>query len=453
MFDSINTVLDGIRSAARSAILRITAPAMTPSPTYASLRSQMLHHSIWTIWNKMYEATQPYISISVGTATSTSTPPDVNDGLFAISVSQTLHQVVNLRLYTELIANVEDVCQRNIASIDDCSTSVRRIKELCDEYAKDSYLQLWNLRSSIPDDTSLRDHIYNDGHHAQVADIKYWLEHSTLPRTGTDPVFDRFAFSLYQLSQTLKTRGLDRSLVRMILNQGPGSCGMYFHTELAFLHMVPLFPGRLEADLPRFFKRHDATFFDDEGISGDVDDQYQQHLEDRFRRQFVRPTPLTNFHSSLFRSQATTPIATRSPSPTRTHSDQRSTRGTRSEGSRGRRSNRRHSTNASSTPPGPSPAPTQATPQVPDDQHYEPDPLLARHAREITEFVRSLPTSDMTNDHMTRFSVDSESPQATSRDFLLPTDQRIVIRDRYGNHTYLVTYTRKNRKPIFSPVN
>lgn len=95
----------------------------------------------------------------------------------------------------------------------------------------------------------------------------------------------------------------------------------------------------------------------------------------------------------------------------------------------------------------------QQPPTVPDDDDYEPDPMFARLARDITDYVKALPASDMTNDHMTRFSTTTESPAAISRDSLRDTDQRIVTRDRYGSRTYLVTYTRKSKKPIFSPVS
>jgi hypothetical protein len=79
--------------------------------------------------------------------------------------------------------------------------------------------------------------------------------------------------------------------------------------------------------------------------------------------------------------------------------------------------------------------------------------MLARLAMDITEYVTALPNDDMTNDHMTRFSTTNESPSAIGRDSLRDMDQRIVVRDRYGSHTYLVTYTRQSRKPIFSPVS
>jgi hypothetical protein len=90
---------------------------------------------------------------------------------------------------------------------------------------------------------------------------------------------------------------------------------------------------------------------------------------------------------------------------------------------------------------------------VPDDSAYEPDTMLSRLALDIIEYVRALPVTDMTNDHMTRFSSTTESPMAIGRDSLRDLDQRIVVRDRYGSHTYLVTFTRQGRKPIFSPVN
>jgi hypothetical protein len=90
---------------------------------------------------------------------------------------------------------------------------------------------------------------------------------------------------------------------------------------------------------------------------------------------------------------------------------------------------------------------------IPDDDDYEPDPMFQRLARDITDHVHSLPSTDLTNDHMIRFTTTSETPHSVSRDFLHDDDQRIVIRNRYGSSMYLITYTRKNRKPIFNPVS
>lgn len=88
--------------------------------------------------------------------------------------------------------------------------------------------------------------------------------------------------------------------------------------------------------------------------------------------------------------------------------------------------------------------------QTPDDDNYQPDALLASLAAAHTRLVQANPAAFATQDHMTRFSTTSEAPSTLSRAQLKSSDYYIMKRDRYGNQMFLVTYTRKSKKPIFS---
>lgn len=101
----------------------------------------------------------------------------------------------------------------------------------------------------------------------------------------------------------------------------------------------------------------------------------------------------------------------------------------------------------------PRPQTQKESPQVPDDSQYEPDPLLVSKTRTMTEKIRAQAADDLSHDHMSRFSTTVEVASSISKTQLKPSDYRIQIKDRNGTRFYLVTYTRKSRKPIFSPIS
>jgi hypothetical protein len=105
---------------------------------------------------------------------------------------------------------------------------------------------------------------------------------------------------------------------------------------------------------------------------------------------------------------------------------------------------------SSSPPPDPQQPPP---PQIPDDASYVPDPFLSRKARDITNHFQSLTKMDMIHDHMTRFSTTVEQPFPLTRWQVRKTDSRTFAGQSTMSRMYVITYTRKSRKPIFNPVD
>jgi len=104
-------------------------------------------------------------------------------------------------------------------------------------------------------------------------------------------------------------------------------------------------------------------------------------------------------------------------------------------------------------PPPPAPPPPPQANATPDDTTYIPDAVLARKNKDITRYMQALTTMDMTKDHMTRFSTNNEVPHPIQRMHLQRGDIRTFAGQGTLGQMYLVTFTRRNRKPIFNPVN
>lgn len=119
----------------------------------------------------------------------------------------------------------------------------------------------------------------------------------------------------------------------------------------------------------------------------------------------------------------------------------------------------RPSSRQSSTPVTSSRSPPPATPsELPlalefDDSNYTPDPFLSRKCRGITDAIQSLPQMDLKHDHMTRFELSFERPIPLTKWQVRKSDIRIFQGQSILSRMYVVTYSRKSRKPLFNPVD
>lgn len=112
-------------------------------------------------------------------------------------------------------------------------------------------------------------------------------------------------------------------------------------------------------------------------------------------------------------------------------------------------------TGSSSAPPPPpppfGPPPPTSQPAIPDDSGYTPDINLARRIRPRTLQVQAQATTDLSHDHMTRFSSTSEGAISIANTSIRPGDIKLMGKTIF-DQAYIVTYTRMSRKPIFNPI-
>jgi hypothetical protein len=109
-------------------------------------------------------------------------------------------------------------------------------------------------------------------------------------------------------------------------------------------------------------------------------------------------------------------------------------------------------------PEGSSSQQKQRQQQVPDDDDYHPELdsiTLFILSKDYTKEVRSKPKGTLFHDHMARFNTTSESATTLSRDSIRrgkDGDYFITSGNQSGLRQFVVTFTRKSRKPIFNPV-
>jgi len=100
--------------------------------------------------------------------------------------------------------------------------------------------------------------------------------------------------------------------------------------------------------------------------------------------------------------------------------------------------------------------PSSPHPTIPDDTSYTPSGMLSARARDMITEYQSMDPPDMAHDHMTRFNTTAESASTVSRSDLRygpHADWTFTTKDRFGTYRYLVTFTRKSKKPIFSQIS
>jgi len=100
--------------------------------------------------------------------------------------------------------------------------------------------------------------------------------------------------------------------------------------------------------------------------------------------------------------------------------------------------------------------PPPPNPTIPDDSAYQPDPNWTRREKGIISLIQSLPQMDMRRDHMTRFQTTNEQPTSIAKSQVDPRANGDIDvffgKTKFSQH-YLITFTRKSRKPIFNPIN
>jgi hypothetical protein len=92
---------------------------------------------------------------------------------------------------------------------------------------------------------------------------------------------------------------------------------------------------------------------------------------------------------------------------------------------------------------------------TPDDSNYVPNQSLLILSKGWIKIADELPSTDLTHDHMTRFETSSEVSQPISKGQIRRgehADWFILKRTALGTQQYVVTFTRKSKKPIFNPV-
>jgi len=299
-----------------------------------------------------------------------------------------------------------------------------------------------------------------------ISDLKDALWDTTVIHNGQDELpedertldFTELDLAQTRLIDSIRTEKVDPFILQFMLSPTAGSHGISFIAKTCNPILVKILPATISQTdgipiLGHFYSDPDDPNGNIDSMRGQPD-KTLQHLESLVQKA-IKSSDTDDLRDGILRWSIGLDQQERGKgenTPSSFHHAFGEPEGSKGKGSRNDR-NQPPSSGGQRSESQQQQQPQQQQPQVPDDTSYEPDPLFARLARETTAYVQALPTTDMTNDHMTRFSTTTESPHAVSRDFLLQTDQRIVVRNRYGSSMYLVTYTRKSRKPIFSPVS
>lgn len=94
----------------------------------------------------------------------------------------------------------------------------------------------------------------------------------------------------------------------------------------------------------------------------------------------------------------------------------------------------------------------QQQPAIPDDDDYSPDWMLVKQVKyQIQDIKDTTPFPDYF-DHMTHFNTHDERPVSVLSSKVTNRDLKVFKGNSLLDGYYIVTFTRKSRKPIFNPV-
>jgi hypothetical protein len=375
---------------------------------------------------------------------------DPNRGILYESEAKRWHAYASITLYNPpydtLIPTLQDaikVLEKQDEGEIDHDEAIYQLKSLQDTYAertRDFMMQF----SHIPLDI-LKTTLHNSGKFFVYAGTAInFLGSSTSPLTAGK--YGKVEDLMRDLTDSTFNHGVHPSVRRYVFNQSVGSCGLTFAGRIRFPYFITLIPGSLQTDLAGLAITERQLYSDSEDFES-VSDETQESMErdyfyDVQTRGLAPPDPNgdeASPHTSRSRGRSTHPRSSTSAPASDDHTS----------GGTGGNSQTSPSTSEGNDNASGSRASDNDT-NVPDDTNYIPDVIMSDKARPFTRVIQARTTVDDLHDHMTRFSTNSEAPASISKFGLRPTDWTIQVRDRNGIRNYLVTYTRKSKKPIFS---
>lgn len=445
--ENFNATLNRDRETTRKFMFQLIAQKIPPPATWQAVRDNMVDSVSYTVFQELLIAVKPYTS----TAPTDRWTEAEQRAIQITQMTVVLLDSYHVESFCWLLDELAEILLKNISAIDTCSESVRKIKERLDDYAEKTYMALKDIddNGDIDDDLSTSFDKSGLRLNSTTSTSYLWSEF-----TQDDPVWwNDFNPKIKKIGDYMKSSSLDPSVLRYLLNQDLGSCGMYTEQLSGSVLMAPFLPIKNREHIRRQATAYAVTLrlvSDPE----DADDEYQQHLEDRMKN-YIRSRSWSRFaYEAAFRSVTATNNPTQSHTPSgATHTGTSTSGSTR----RSRRTGRRSTQSGQPSGTNPSTGSTQSPPQptLPDDSTYEPDGVLASLAQDFTKAALLLDPTDMTHDHLTRFNTQSYSSTTLTeyqKRFGRNADWTIMESTNLGFQEFVITFTRQSKKPIFNPI-
>jgi len=287
-----------------------------------------------------------------------------------------------------------------------------------------------------------------------LEDQSIWRYKDHNGTTIYNDTFDKLrphAEALRKLAFLLHDKRVSEQVVRFILNPAPGSSVIGHDVATGMPYFFNILPEEYAHDFTitvMDLRYPDGPGSDDE----EIDDEVQEELEREFQTQLNKDFLDHTVTKPKLRPFAV-PGTTSDPNSTRKKQKKKEKKPATGGGGKGKGPDPESKPDTSPPPGGSSSggSGSKGNDDVPDDSDYTPDSSLAGKAIEYTKRVRAQDLTDLKHDHMTRFNIKTENPQYLRVYQVKPGDFRVTTSDWTTGQKYIVTYTRKSRKPIFNP--
>jgi len=431
-----NSTIGKYRKELRSTYLRKIMALTTPAKTITQIRTDYKGFSIFQLSALVHILGETYLSVD----------PIKSDPNYIAGDPATYknyYHTRNLRFekvyahilvhpfvpeVVDFIKNIKDIIDDGNSNSSSAEDIILTLKQAQDSYAEKVAQRIHSFKKTSISaiDGSLNDPM-----------ITITENNWTQIRSEANAGSKAYHKELMKLINVLVDQKTDETVYRYVFNQGPGSSGYATTQTVHFPVMLPIFPVALQSEIFDMYdhgRRQHTPAPSDE----DIDDDAQEKLEKEYliseKRRLDSDDGARHSGTATPNWQSFFPPGFGQPSAGGgTGPDPNSGAGNANAGGSG-------------------PQPQGQQPAIPDDDNYEPDSALASRAADMTREYRTTVPTDMSHDHMTRFSTNSEASTTVSRANVRQTDWTFITKTRYATTRYLVTFTRKSKKPIFSIV-
>jgi hypothetical protein len=446
-----NPTLDKKRKAIRNALIRNYASKLGKTNSEAQDDCKdtdtILIPAVTNLLSQHWKKIEPY-------ATQLSDDPSIEDDIqnrFARQITIASSIMINppMELYTSLLGRINGILQDNIDQKMDAKQSFEAMTAEMSQYSEDVLMLIHDYRND--DSKSL----------PSTDDGTLWAGQDDYNRDDLDPLTDMNKHNLQDqldiLKEHLSDDRLELPIARFILNPSIGSDHYSmtddFHTPI-FTSILPEKYAQTHADY-LLSTRDDQTAFEDDP---DEVDSHQESIEFAFFSHYKDTQdfqlPKTTSHEEKAKEEEEKKKKEEEEKEKKKKEEQEEQ--SRQEREKKKKKEEEEEKKKKEEEDKKGKKKDDKEDKIPDDEtDYQPggSVSLAMRTKSITEMVQKRTPGDLSNDHMTRFGIDYERPVSMRRNEIKPGDIRINDGPSRIDPLYIVTYTRRHRKPIFNPVS
>lgn len=437
-----NSSISTIRSQIRDGLIRLINRADPAKVKLAQTKSRLKDATTIAIIMEYVRITKSYLECDPAKTALIASPDERTKQKFNTyaSVAATFAELVYISpplvQHTQLLTEVIQILSGLELTPRTAEQTIDNIRRSLNAYAV-------NVAAAIEPSITTSSTLLAEGTYGRLVMKWTHMHRNVQPETSTEMKTHTTKLGIleYQMYQSY----VPEEVVRYLMNPGVGSAVIWYSDAVSVPFFFNVLPKPYADSMENvMIQRHPSGY---DWSADDWDDETQENLERTFSHKAfskssdnpLRPCPSADEEAARRRREAE---ARRQEAEDATRRDEERRHREEEEAER-----RRREAEAAAAEED------DDEDSSPDDTSYAPNPYLSfKVRRQIERYQSGLDTAPQ-RDHMTRFETTTESERSIPRSAVRLDDITVTAGRTAIDQRYVVTFTRRNKKPIFNPVS